>query len=313
MARQDPLTNPFGAHDTVPVPGGELLLACAGPPVGAAEATVLAIHGITSSHVVFRSVARELARPMRVAVLAPDLRGRGRSAHLPGPYGIATHVADLLAVLDHAEARRVVVVGHSMGGYVAARFAAEHPERVAAVVLLDGGLPFAAPPSDLDAAIETMVGPAIRRLRMSFASIADYVDGWRAHPAFARAWNADVEAYARYDMVSDGRSARCVVREEAVRAEARDLLLDDATVTALDRVRAPVYLLRAARGLRDDDNAAIPQALRDRFLAARPDVRFEEVEGVNHYTLVMGGGPGPIRVAAAIAAAAREVLCPAPP
>jgi hypothetical protein len=179
------------------------------------------------------------------------------------------------------------------------------------VVLLDAGLPYA-PAPDPDTVIEALVGPAIERLHASFASVADYVAAWRAHPAFARAWNADVEAFARHDAVSDGRAARCVVSEEAVRTDGRDLLVEDATRTALDDVRAPIALLRAPRGRLDDEHPVLTRALLQRFLAAHPDVRFEEVADVNHYTLVLGDSPGPGRVARAIEAISRETTSVAP-
>jgi lipase len=298
-------TNPFCVTDDVPVAGGELLVARAGPPVGAGEVTVLAVHGICGSYAIYRTVVRELGRRMPASVLAPDLRGRGRSAHLPGPFGIAAHVADLLDVLDHAGAQRVVLVGHSMGAYVVARLAAEHPERAAGVVLLDAGLPYAPPPDAPGAGVESVAGPVLERLHISFASVADYVASWRTHPALARVWSADVEACARHNVVSDGRAAHCVASEEAVRADARDLVLDDATRTALDRVRAPVHLLRATRCLPYDDNPLLARPVLDPFLAEHPDVRFEEVADVNHYTMVLGDSPGPARVAAAIEAISR--------
>ncbi|WP_425470408.1 alpha/beta fold hydrolase [Streptomyces diacarni] len=95
-----------------------------------------------------RRSAPSRAQPLGRAVLpgaslyAPDLRGRAASADLPGPYGLAAHVADVLALLDHLGQRRAVLIGHSMGGFVAALAAARHPSRVAGTVLVDGGLPF---------------------------------------------------------------------------------------------------------------------------------------------------------------------------
>jgi len=74
---------------------------------------VLAAHGVTASLMTWRTVARELDGG--ACLLAPDLRGRRRSAALPGPYGMAVHVADLLAVLDHVGAASVVLAGPSMG------------------------------------------------------------------------------------------------------------------------------------------------------------------------------------------------------
>jgi lipase len=296
---------PFGVQFDVPVTGGELAVFRAGPPPDEADAVILGVHGITSSHMTYRTVARLLAGT-GTCLLAPDLRGRGRSAGVHGPYGLATHVADLLAVLDHAGAQRVVLVGHSMGAYIAARLAADHPDRATSLVVLDAGLPFAQRPENPDAVFEAVVGPALERLHMRFETMEEYVDGWRRHPALARAWNDDVEAYARYDMVSDGRTVRCVVSEEAVRIDGRDLLLDDATRTALSRVQAPIHLMRAPRGLLDDDNPLLPHAYLDPFLVAMPAVRFEEVADVNHYTLVMGDSPGPARLAATITAAGAE-------
>ena len=90
---------------------------------------VLLVHGITASHVQWRAVARRLGERDDLCLLAPDLRGRGRSAGLPPSGGLRTHVEDLLALLDHAGAGRVVLAGHSMGAYVVALAAAEHPER----------------------------------------------------------------------------------------------------------------------------------------------------------------------------------------
>jgi lipase len=298
--------DPFVVQFDVPVEGGELAVFRAGPAPDAADAVALALHGITSSHMTYRGVARRLVAETGICLLAPDLRGRGRSAGLGGPYGLATHVADLVAVLDRAGARRVVVVGHSMGAYIAARLAADHPDRVSSVVLLDAGLPFPEPPEDPDAVFQAVVGPALERLHLHFDTIEEYVDGWRRHPAFANTWNDDVEAYARYDMVSDGRSVRCIVSEDAVRIDGRDLLLDDASRTALGRVTAPIHLMRAPRGLLDDDDPLLPRAFLDPFLLALPAIRLEEIPDVNHYTIVMGDGPGPARVAATIAAAATE-------
>jgi pimeloyl-ACP methyl ester carboxylesterase len=291
-------SDPFTARFDVPVSGGALHVARAGPPADTADCVVLAAHGVTASLMAWVSVARELDG--RVCLVAPDLRGRGRSATLPDPYGMAAHVSDLIAVLDHVGASSALLIGHSMGAYVVERLAAEHPERAAGLVLLDAGLPFRRPddPSEM---LESAVANAVMRLGITFASPDQYIEGWRAHPAFARAWDDDIEAYARYDLVQEGRVARCVASAAAVRADSRDMILDDVTRNALDKVQAPVQLLRAERGLFDDD-PLIPADALHAFAAEHPSVRVEEVADVNHYTLIMGDSPGPSRVVAAIEA-----------
>ena len=290
------------------MPGGRLQVARAGPPPEDAGSVVLALHGVTASMMTWRTVARELRSRPGITLLAPDLRGRGRSAELPGPYGIEAHVEDMIAVLDALGVERAVLTGHSMGAYVAARLAAEHPERVAALVLLDAGLPLG-PPDDPEEMMRGAVGNAIMRLGITFSSVEAYISAWRSHPAFAVTWNDDVEAYAGYDLVREGNAVRCVASAAAVRADSAEMVVDDATRTALDRVPAsiPVHVLRAERGLFDDnDTPLIPVDDLRAFTAEHPEVRVDAIAGVNHYTLVMGDSPGPAMVAAAIEEACRR-------
>ncbi|MEC0333180.1 alpha/beta hydrolase [Paenibacillus sp. FSL R5-0527] len=70
-------------------------------------------------------------------VVAFDGRGAGKS---PSPAEPANYVADLLALLDHLEIRQAALVGHSMGGQIAADFALEHPDRVSELVLVGPSL-----------------------------------------------------------------------------------------------------------------------------------------------------------------------------
>ena len=295
------MRDPFQAYLAVPVAGGALTVARAGPPPDAGRPVVLAIHGMSGTHMVYRTVARRLADAAPpVCLLAPDLRGRGSSAVLPGPYGMAAHVADLVAALDHAGAGRAVVVGHSMGCNVAARFAAGHPERTAAVVLLDGGLPLL--PDDVmsEDDEEDEMHALLTRFEGRFGTVDEYLGYWRDHPAVKDHWDDDVEAFARRDFVADDSGVRCVANLEAVRADVTDVMLDGQTWTAVKRVRAPVRLLRAERGLYDDD-PLIPVRPLERFLREQRHVSAELVDDVNHFTLVIGGGHGPLRVAATLA------------
>src|SRR5207248_1989 len=144
----------------VPVRGGTLRVA----QWGDGDAVVLAIHGITASSMSWPAVARRL--PHSHTVVAPDLRGRGDSAGLPGPWGMSQHAEDMVAVLDAIGVHRAVVTGHSMGAFVAVVLAAAHPDRVERLVLVDGGLPLSLPEGlDSDGVLDATLGPAIARLR----------------------------------------------------------------------------------------------------------------------------------------------------
>jgi pimeloyl-ACP methyl ester carboxylesterase len=267
----------------VPVDGGTLRVAVHGPASG--RPVVLAVHGITGSHVSWRAVARELGD--EVTMLAVDLRGRGAST-ASAPHGIGQHVDDLLQVLDHLEVVRPLLLGHSMGAYVVSALAARRPERASAVVLVDGGLPLPMPEgADPDAVLDATLGPAIARLRETYESPEAYRDFFRAHPAFAcrpDAWSPDVEAYVDYDLV-DGRSR---VSEGAVRADGRDLLVDESVRTAASRLAVPTLLLRAPRGLLDQPEPLVPADAAAEWAAATPGAVVEEVEDTNHYLITLG-------------------------
>ncbi|MGI5169796.1 alpha/beta fold hydrolase [Spirillospora sp. CA-253888] len=101
----------------------------AGRPVVAPP--VVALHGINGHGARWRRLA-ERHLPDR-EVLAPDLRGHGRSTH-DAPWDAGTHVADLLATV---EPDRFDLVAHSYGGLIAVRLARAAPHRVRRLVLLD--------------------------------------------------------------------------------------------------------------------------------------------------------------------------------
>lgn len=278
-------------------------MALAGPTSGAP--VVLAIHGITASSRSWSTVARHLGD--RVTFIAPDLRGRGASGALPGPFGLAAHLEDLVAVLGFAGAVRTVVAGHSMGAYLAPRLAAAHPERAAAVVMVDGGPPLPLPEGvDPDDLLELVLGPALARLRMIFPSREAYADFWRSHPAFAGPgfWSEDVEAYLEYDLGGSEPELRSVVSEEAVRADGRDLVLGiEAAKTALGSLACPTVLLRAPRGLLDQPVPLVPDEAAAEAAATCPGLVDEMVPDTNHYLIVFGDREAAV-VAERIAAAA---------
>jgi pimeloyl-ACP methyl ester carboxylesterase len=80
----------------------------------------------------------------RYRVVAVDLRGHGRSEIMPpGAYTPDDYAADIEALISTGyPGQRFILVGHSMGGQIAARLAARRPDLVDAVVSVDGALGF---------------------------------------------------------------------------------------------------------------------------------------------------------------------------
>jgi pimeloyl-ACP methyl ester carboxylesterase len=106
--------------------------------------TLVMLHGFTGSKENWYPLARELRGRYRLVI--PDLPGWGASERKTGAdYGFvaqSARVADFIAMISRG--KPVVLLGHSMGGGIAALTAARHPELVARVGLLDAaGVRFA--------------------------------------------------------------------------------------------------------------------------------------------------------------------------
>ncbi len=75
----------------------------------------------------------------RYRVVAYDLRGHGTSEWVnDGDYGVMDHVFDLASLIDHLQQDRFRLVGHSLGGNIALRYAGLFPERVEKLVAIEG-------------------------------------------------------------------------------------------------------------------------------------------------------------------------------
>lgn len=270
----------------VPVEGGELGVRVWGEP-GADRPVVVFIHGITATHMAFPPLARALAG--ECTMIAPDLRGRGASRELGPPYGMARHADDVVSTLDHFDVKTALVVGHSMGGFVATALARHHPGRIERIVLLDGGVPLQVP-QDLpaDELAEAVVGPAAARLRMEFTSEEAYLDYWKQHPALGGdQWNDDVERYLRYDLIGAPPALRSSCRLDALHADTTDTLLTDEPEQALRHAGCPMILVRATRGLLNQEPPLYPDDWLRPWLDRVQDLRRTTVPDTNHYTLVL--------------------------
>jgi len=98
----------------------------------------LLVHGLASNARLWDGVAKRLAAAGHDSA-AVDLRGHGESSQVATGYDWATLTTDLAKVLDHLGWDRVIAAGQSWGANVTLELAANHPERVAAISLIDGG------------------------------------------------------------------------------------------------------------------------------------------------------------------------------
>jgi pimeloyl-ACP methyl ester carboxylesterase len=193
---------------------------------------------------------------------------------------------------------------------VIARLATEHPERVAGLLLIDGGLTLPMP-ADVDpqAVANAVLGPAIARLQMTFPTREAYREWWSRHPAIA-AGDVDEDvlaAYSDHDLIGEEPELRSSVSEPAVRGDAAEWF---EWGEPAHRLTVPAKMLCAPRGLLNDPNPTQPKALGEAWAAEAAGQReVSAVPDVNHYTIVFGRR-GAAVVADAIAAAVDLVRVP---
>jgi pimeloyl-ACP methyl ester carboxylesterase len=264
---------------SVPVDGGHLNV---GRHLGKPDAPVaVLIHGITANHLTWSLVADELGDD--VTMLLPDLRGRAGSAALPGPYGMRQHAKDIAAVLDHEGVDKATIVGHSMGGFVTAAFADEFPERVAGLVLVDGGVTIAEVPegTDIDAILTAILGPTMQRLSMTFKDTDEWLGFWKQHPSL-QDWNEAIEAYVMADMVGEPGAYRSSCNVDAIRADGADTLGEGGLL--FKKLSRPTPWVRAPRGLLNEA-PLYSDEVAQQFCTEYPMLQDMLVDDVNHFTI----------------------------
>jgi pimeloyl-ACP methyl ester carboxylesterase len=204
----------------------------------------------------------------RHRVIAVDLPGFGRSGCLPAAPDMRAYVASLVELLDQLGLAQVTVLGHSLGGVVAMRFAVDHPERTASLVLVDGG-GVALTPLRLRLVVRTLlvvnalmsrravVRALVRRPRLRRVAMAGFVrDPEIADAALA---NEMLSTFAAPGLV------------DAVTSAASDDVGDHA-----ERVAAPTLLVWG------EADRLIPLSVAEELASRLSQARLEVMPGVGH-------------------------------
>jgi lipase len=254
---------------------------------------VVCLHGITAQHRAFNAAARHLG-PAR-GLVGVDLRGRGDSDKPDSGYGLEEHASDVVRVLDHLGLESAFLVGHSMGGFVALKTALEFPERVRALVLLDGGWPrVEKSPEEMTAegkreaeALEEGLARAFRRLDMTFESPEAYLDFWFPDRGLTLDdLPPELADYYRYDLGEVEGGYRPKASRAAAEEDSPSVLSTSPTAEEMRGVTCPVALVRASQGFFPGSEPLISDEVGD-VMAGALDIRTEVLlEGANHYTML---------------------------
>jgi esterase len=233
---------------------------------------VLLLHGLRSYAATWAPLAAALSGTH--LVIAPDLRGRGRSEWDPGrSYHPSTYVRDVAALAGSLRLGRFSIVGHSLGGTVGYAYAARYPEQVDALVVEDIG-----PGSSTQTAGADRILREVARTPESF----DSLDAVRAYWRGIRPGITDEALASRIEHT---------VRRGA--GGAWEWTLDMAGIAAARRAEdpaGPVDLWAAVAGLRcptlvvrGGGSDFLSAEVCDLMARRQPLLRWAEVPAAGHY------------------------------
>jgi pimeloyl-ACP methyl ester carboxylesterase len=153
--------------------------------------TVVLLHGNNFAGFYFGGPIDEL-RKAGFRVVVPDQIGYGRSSKPIMPYNFTDMARNTRLILQSLKIERAMVVGHSMGGMLAARFATQYPDMVERLVLYN---PIGLTDSRFDRPLEAADDSYKRTLASTFQTIRSSLMRYVAHnPA---AWTPQFESYAK--------------------------------------------------------------------------------------------------------------------
>jgi pimeloyl-ACP methyl ester carboxylesterase len=205
--------------------------------VGGQGPAVVLLHGYGETGDMWAPLASQLARDR--TVIAPDLRGMGLSARAEKGFDKKNQAEDIAGVMDALNVRTADVVAHDIGNMVAFAFAAQHPDRVTRLVMMDAPVPGVGPWDEI------LKHPLLWHFRFGGPDMERPVAG-RERIYLDRFWNEFATDPKRFSEASRRHYAQLYARPGNMRAGFLQFLafdqdaLDNRALLASGRLKMPV-------------------------------------------------------------------------
>ncbi|WOI52013.1 alpha/beta hydrolase [Parvularcula sp. LCG005] len=253
-------------------------------PRGQLQGTVVLLHGKNFCAATWRDTTEAL-RKAGYRVIAPDQIGFCKSSKPPGyQYGLHTLAANTNALLNALEIERPIIMGHSMGGMLAARYALQYPDSTGALVMVNPiGLEDWRAKGVPNATVDNLYAAQKKTTR-------DSIKAYQQSTYYVGTWQPGYDEWV--DMLwsmYQGAGGDIVAWHQALTA---DMIFNQPVVHEFPSLRVPTLLL-----IGEQDNTALgkaraPASLRDRLgnysvlatetEAAIPDARLITFKDLGH-------------------------------
>jgi pimeloyl-ACP methyl ester carboxylesterase len=240
---------------------------------------IFCVHGLTANCRCWDGIASSLSPRHRV--WAMDLRGRGFSDKPSSGYSIDHHCRDIRALLGHLEIERVALLGHSLGAYISLAYAANHPEQVDRLILIDGGAKLS--PGQA-ARVFAGIKPSLDRLGQVFPTFEAYLENMKKAP-FLQPWSFLLETYFRHEVEIFPGGVRSRIQPSHIQEEALNLNRFEAE-PLYRRIQCPTLILRAPEGMLAKDDILLPEEAVEKMVREIPNAKRLDLAGTNHFSIL---------------------------
>lgn len=193
-------------------------------------------------------------------IISPDLRGFGQSSTIESSYTISDMADDLIALLEHLAIKKVVIAGHSMGGYIALAIAKKYPDRVSGLALISS----------------QAVGDSAERKEGRYKTAADVAEkgGGIVVEAMTPKLSADMRVQELVRGLIEKQSKAGIIGALKAMAEREDL------ISILSSFSFPITVIHG------DVDVLIPIDRAKEMKAVVPSAEYVEIKGAGHMPMM---------------------------
>jgi pimeloyl-ACP methyl ester carboxylesterase len=241
--------------------------------------TIILTHGLTANAHAFDGLIREGLAPA-FHVLSIDLRGRGKSEQPLTGYSMKNHADDVLGLMDALNISSAIFGGHSFGALLSLYLAANHPERVEKLILIDAA-------ARMHSNTKEMLVPALSRLGQKFSSFDNYIEKVKAAP-YLSFWDQQMESYYKADVKDNHDGTVTPVPQLTNMMEAVNGGLEYPWPEYIQNIKQPALLINGP-DVYTLDAALLPEENAMETVNMMQDCLYVKVPG-NHQTMLYGKG-----------------------
>ena len=239
---------------------------------------LILLHGLTANANAFDALVKGLHPHYRV--ICPDLRGNGLSDKPAFNYTVQDHVEDVLGLISHLGDKKVYLGGHSFGGYLAFYIAANYPEVVDKLVILDAA-------KAMNPNAVNMLSVAVSRLDVVYPGFDEYIENVKKAP-YINFWDPAMLSYYRADvkdLPEGGVKPRCNIMTITEKSMA---LAGIDWPGVIEGIEHPTILVNALDNYTLGE-PLLPDSIAKETVEMMKDARYVGVDG-NHLTMLYGDG-----------------------